>query len=558
MILPESKLPGSRQSVLFCFLALLMLQTAVMLYFCADKQEYHIDEIYSYILSNSYDCDRLSASKEIKNRWINGRESLHDFVSVQSDERFAYARTYYNNTRDAHPPFYYFLLHTVCSLFPDQFSKWFGLSINLMCFILTQFLLFLISRRLFNGLIWQLLPVTMYGFSPIAVDIVLYIRMYSLLALFTLLLFFIHLNMSEGKLWFPYLWCFAVTFFGMFTQYFFAVSAFYLALISCVVLWRKKKVRELLCYSASMVSGVLLVLLIYPAAFRQATGSSTNNVGHEVSSNFLNFAMLPERLSEYREQFDQRLVRNWKWRAFYMAVVCAVILLSVICRDRSGAGRKKMSWKKTLDSARNAFRSKKGAYISVTAAVAALTIVTVAHLSGSFSYLRYLYHLMPVVFFLFAAICYCFSTLFPVNRQVLSAGLMVFALIVGANTVIKENCEYLFEARRYEVERAVGFLDHKPLILLDKQTNHVLTGNYTLLSSAELLYISDTDQIDLDELTRDVDASDGVAVLVLNTTEWSEGYDGDKSLQTIVDSSTVFHNFEKYGEELYSTLYWVH
>ena len=108
------------------------------------------------------------------------------------------------------------------------------------------------------------------------------------------------------------------------------------------------------------------------------------------------------------------------------------------------------------------------------------------------------------------------------------------------------------------VERAVGFLDHKPLILLDKQTNHVLTGNYTLLSSAELLYITDTDQIDLDELTRDVDASDGVAVLVLNTTEWSEGYDGDKSLQTIVDSSTVFHNFEKYGEELYSTLYWVH
>ena len=119
----------------FVFLALLLLQVVMMFYFCANKQEYHIDEIYSYILSNSYHCDNLSNANDIKNHWISGKDSLQKFVSVQTNERFAYHKTYLNNTTDAHPPFYYFILHTVCSFFPDRFSKWFGLSINIIAFV---------------------------------------------------------------------------------------------------------------------------------------------------------------------------------------------------------------------------------------------------------------------------------------------------------------------------------------------------------------------------------------------------------------------------------------
>ena len=60
----------------FVFLALLLLQVVMMFYFCANKQEYHIDEIYSYILSNSYHCDNLSNANDIKNHWISGKDSF--------------------------------------------------------------------------------------------------------------------------------------------------------------------------------------------------------------------------------------------------------------------------------------------------------------------------------------------------------------------------------------------------------------------------------------------------------------------------------------------------
>ena len=581
-MLDDIRIQTRKKMDVFGFLVLLFLQVAMMLYFCVNKQEYHIDEIYSYILSNSYHCDCLSNAKQLKDRWINGKASFNEFVAVQPKERFAYEKTYDNNTNDAHPPFYYYILHTVCSFFPDRFSKWFGLSINILMFVLTQLLLFLISRKLFNGLIWQLLPMALYGFSPIAVDIVLFIRMYSLLALFTVLMFYVHLKMLEGELKIPYVWCFVITFLGVFTQYFFAISAFYLALICCVVFWKNKKFRDLLYYSVSMMSGVLLVFLVYPAAFRQTTGSNTNNVGNEVSSNIMNFAALPDRLSLYRQQFSQRMFRNWKWHAFYIVVLCIVILLSVTLRNKKGKKEKPITpnagstlreytfaWLKnrlvqlfqtnvSVDSIKGAFMRKKTMYVFITGMIMLLNVLTVAHISGKFAYLRYLYNIMPILFFWFIAIFYFLSSLLNVNKRVLSAGLMVFALVIGANTVVKKNCEYLFEGRCYVVNNTMGFLDDKPLVLIDKNKNHMLTGNLTLLASVDQMYISDTDEINIDELTQDMDVSDGVAFLVLDNTEWSEGYFGDETMQKIVDASDKFSTYEKYGDELYSTMYWVY
>ena len=542
----------------FGFLAILLLQVVMMFYFCANKQEYHIDEIYSYILSNSYHCDNLSNANDIKNHWISGKDSFPKFVSVQTNERFAYHKTYLNNTTDAHPPFYYFILHTVCSFFPDRFSKWFGLSINIIAFVLSQILLFLISRELFNGLIWQLLPMALYGFSPIAVDIVLYIRMYSVLVLFTLLLFFVHLNMLEGKLKLPYLWCFLITFLGVFTQYFFAFSAFYLALFCCVFLWKNKKFRDLLYYSVSMISGVLLVFLVYPAAFRQTTGSSTNNVGNEVSSNFLNIAMLPERLSSYRVQFTRRMILNWKWRLFYTGVLCMILIFAAILRNKKSKKYNIIFTQNPVNVMKNAFKHKKTMYVFMTAMIMLLTVSTVAHISGKFSYLRYLYNIMPIIFFLFVAMVYYLSYIFNINRAVLSAGFVFFAFIIGTGTTVKKNCEYLFEGRHRVICDTVSFLNDKPLVLLDKNTTHVLTGNFTLLSSVDRLYITDTDDVDIDELTVNMDVSDGVAFLVIDNTEWSEGYIGDDTVQKMVDLSENFNTYEKYGEQLHSTMYWVH
>lgn len=207
---------------------------------------------------------------------------------------------------------------------------------------------------------------------------------------------------------------------------------------------------------------------------------------------------------------------------------------------------------------KNAFKHKKTMYVFMTAMIMLLTVSTVAHISGKFSYLRYLYNIMPIIFFLFVVMVYYLSYIFNINRAVLSAGFVFFAFIIGTGTTVKKNCEYLFEGRHRVICDTVSFLNDKPLVLLDKNTTHVLTGNFTLLSSVDRLYITDTDDVDIDELTVNMDVSDGVAFLVIDNTEWSEGYIGDDTVQKMVDLSENFNTYEKYGEQLHSTMYWVH
>ena len=103
----------------------------------AVRKEGLLDEIYSYGLANSSYAPFLS--------WLHGGEQVANgklpeavftqseflnYVAPQGSTRFDYASVYYNQTQDVHPPLFYFLLHTVCSLFPGSFTKWTGLGMN--------------------------------------------------------------------------------------------------------------------------------------------------------------------------------------------------------------------------------------------------------------------------------------------------------------------------------------------------------------------------------------------------------------------------------------------
>ena len=72
-----------------------------------------------------------------------------NYVAPQGSTRFNYASVYYNQTQDVHPPLFYFLLHTVCSLFPGSFTKWTGLGMNLVLLGGTLAALYALGMELF-------------------------------------------------------------------------------------------------------------------------------------------------------------------------------------------------------------------------------------------------------------------------------------------------------------------------------------------------------------------------------------------------------------------------
>lgn len=120
------------------------------------KEGFFLDEIYSYGLSNSSYVPFLS--------WLHGGEQVANgklpeavftqseflnYVAPQGSTRFDYASVYYNQTQDVHPPLFYFLLHTVCSLFPGSFTKWTGLGMNFVLLGGTLAALYALGMELF-------------------------------------------------------------------------------------------------------------------------------------------------------------------------------------------------------------------------------------------------------------------------------------------------------------------------------------------------------------------------------------------------------------------------
>ena len=87
------------------------------LYFGFQKSGFHEDEYYTYYSSNRslglYQPDR---------EWQD-RQTILDEFSVKKGEGFSYGLVKLVQSWDVHPPLYYWIFHTICSLTPGLFSK---------------------------------------------------------------------------------------------------------------------------------------------------------------------------------------------------------------------------------------------------------------------------------------------------------------------------------------------------------------------------------------------------------------------------------------------------
>ena len=114
--------------------------------FVNDKKSFYCDEVFSFGLANSFyrpfiESDSVRSQElHYVDEWFSG-EVYRNYITVQDSQRFRYDSVWYNQSQDRHPPLFYAVLHTVCSFFPNTFSKWFGFIPNLIYFAVTQIFL---------------------------------------------------------------------------------------------------------------------------------------------------------------------------------------------------------------------------------------------------------------------------------------------------------------------------------------------------------------------------------------------------------------------------------
>lgn len=524
----------------------LIIQAVCLVHVGLQKQGMHIDEYYSYILSNSYDTDRISHDEQVWNTWLSG-DSFRKYLTVAEGEQFSYGKVYYNNTQDAHPPLYYFLLHTLCSFFPEKYTPWFGLGLNIILILVTQLLLFCLAREMTGSSLWGVVPVALYGGMMAFFDTTLFIRMYALLTLFTVLLLFLHCRLIKN----PYkvstfLGCFVVTFLGVFTQYYFAFFAFFIAIASCIWLLCRHDYKLLLIYAGGMLFSVLCVFIVFPAGITQITGSETNNVGNEVWGNIFNFSGWKTALISMYDQAYPLVVSgilDYKWAAIGIAVTA--FLLSCLFRKKDRDFEQSESdWRKNIP------------LVAVLLSLLIAIVALISHISGKFVYVRYIYNLFPVAALAVSMCIWLIAKELKLHKNILAIGVIVVWLLGTAGVVQNNRCSYLFTALADQDEQIMEYYEDRPLVMLNNGSTYQPTGLLHFLLEGDQVFLGNYNKIsNIEEIFSQVDCSDGVVVIVLTDKYWSSGLDGKEVLTEIISGCDQLDCYEQIGKCNYSTVY---
>ncbi|XME01074.1 hypothetical protein QYZ88_010130 [Lachnospiraceae bacterium C1.1] len=267
----------------------LLIYTAIMLFFGHYKIYLYEDEVLSYTAAN-YHSPNKGVRFDLSDRTMYDASDIMDAITVSEGERFDYSNVVKNTSYDPHPPLFLFLLHTFSSLFPGVFSVWYGLAINIIFGLMTLFTLYLLAKEISGSKVFSVFVSLVFACLEAFVNISDYLRMYVMLGFFTLLLLLQYVKLlkkpaDEKK---PDLKAFAflilTTVLGTLTQYYFLVFAFYAAFFYEIVCLKRKQFKTALIHALSYLISGGLVLLLFPSIIWQMTQSHSATASFELGS----------------------------------------------------------------------------------------------------------------------------------------------------------------------------------------------------------------------------------------------------------------------------------
>lgn len=223
------------------------------------------DEVYTYTIANS-DKTMVQFGSQI---WYS-HEELLDMVSHSENDSIR--QVYVNGIGDSHPPMYYMLVHLVSCMFPGSTSKWIGLSVNCLMFLLVVAVMWLIINELSNSPFAAFMVTVVYALNAGTLSNAMLIRMYIQMTFFAILFIYFTVKLLNDPRVNRYYVCLGIaTAGGFLTQYYF--SFFAISFFICFAVWciAKKEYKWILKYLVAMIAAVLFCTLVWrhwiPAVF---------------------------------------------------------------------------------------------------------------------------------------------------------------------------------------------------------------------------------------------------------------------------------------------------
>lgn len=495
------------------FALVFIIVTSVCLLFSTRKEGMFIDEIYTYGLSNNVGGPFLRDMKggNIVDS-VFTRDELIDYVAVTGDEGFDFASVYYNQVNDVHPPLYYWLFNIASSLSHGSFSKWTGLALDYVIYMLCLLVLCKLVRKLGGSRENAAAAAVLYGLSLMGLSTMLMIRMYVLLALLSLCLAYIVACMMDGFKPRQALLAALCLLAGMMTQYYFVFYAFFLC--GCYVLYAvfKKEWKALGWFVPCALIGALSLLVFFPAALDHLFSGKLVS-GDNAVENLKNVSQYVSRLKTFIFGTHHGMKGP-----IYVAVAALAVLAMMFKKFRAAAkaGKISLNW-------------------LVIILPAFVTFVLVAIISPV-DELRYVYNIAPIFVVAVSFVLYLIEQSIDekhrtyVKKNAVLACIALFALW-------QARCappEYLYPEYA-DYNAALSEYADAPCVYLSDNHFEPITQDLLQLLNFDEFYV--TDENSLDNALGYIGGADSAVVYIDISEFWSSGYDDEAIIKELAEIS---------------------
>ena len=310
------KIDNKKSGIILAIIIIITIAISTAYMFA--KQGYHEDELLTYNLANS------SKQLNVDGGW-NTPKDFNEYLSADKNECFNYAQVYQNQITDAsHPPLYYAMVHTVCSFFPESFSRWYAYSINVLAMAGILILLFKIGRKVTGSNVYALIGAGAYAFSIACITTTIYLRMYAVLTFFVLSFLYITLKLYDKSNGIGIKDCLTlgiIVFSGILTHYYFILFAAVTGLVFIVFKIKERFLKDLIKYIITAAAGAAAALCVYPFIISNVLGGNRGFGSLRFSVDLITIVTyLIYKLCTYVQILAKELFLNQIW----LLVLCCV------------------------------------------------------------------------------------------------------------------------------------------------------------------------------------------------------------------------------------------
>ncbi len=505
MDVKKSKESKNISCIVLCIITILQL-VRIIYTFAFLKNDYHPDEPWTFGLANSYyepyiyqDADETHLT-HIR-QWFSANE-IKDYLTVDKEHRFSFGSVWYNQSKDMHPPFYYAVLHTICSFFPGKFSFWYGFVINIVAFVFLIPYLYKLTLEITKSEFASLSACVFFGFSSGAMNIFVFVRMYAMVAMFSTMTSYYHARLyCENNLKKNLPPIFALTLAGGLTHHFFFIYAGALSACFCIHYLFRKKIKQLFIYAGVMLLSVGSSVLIFPATITHFTERLSGD-DHMVVLKLpyrwtfkIGLNCITNELMGIRFGVMDSATPVIIGSAMLVLIIIALPLIFLL-RNEKWFKRFIFASKKNLSRIFSQVKINKNDYnmTSVFMLIASLVLLVVVTCSASVAVMdnytdRYLFVIYPLVCVSVVCIFYEVLKLLVVRKKIYRIILLSVCCIFVILSNFNYPCSYLWTDHDESVKKYYKGAD---IIYLTKQYHQLTTLSKDIIDS-NLIYLDSPD-----------------------------------------------------------------